>query len=62
MSSSQTGTTEPLTDDKLLVLLTAAAHAVLGVPVSVVSFRPVSAADMLWSIQGRVAHHSSHRF
>lgn len=50
-----------LTQEKLLVILTAAAHEVLGVPVSVVSFRPIGSADALWTVQGRAAHHSSHK-
>ena len=54
-------TSSGLSQEKLLVILTAAAHEVLGVPVSVVSFRPVAAADALWTIQGRASHHSSHK-
>ena len=50
-----------LSQEKLLVILTAAVHEVLGESVSVVSFRPMSNADSLWSIQGRAAHHSSHK-
>lgn len=54
-------TSSGLSQEKLLVILTAAAHEVLGVPVSVVSFRPVAAADALWTVQGRASHHSSHK-
>ena len=54
-------TSSGLSQEKLLVILTAAAHEVLGVPVSVVSFRPVVAADALWTVQGRASHHSSHK-
>lgn len=50
-----------LSQEKILVLLTAAAHEVFGSSASVVSFRPVASADALWSIQGRAAHHSSHK-
>ena len=56
-----TATPSGLTQEKLLVILTAAAHEVLGVPVSVVSFRPVGSADALWTVQGRATHHSSHK-
>jgi hypothetical protein len=54
-------TSSGLSQEKLLVILTAAAHEVLGVPVSVVSFRPVGSADALWVVQGRATHHSSHK-
>jgi hypothetical protein len=54
-------TSSGLSQEKLLVILTAAAHEVLGVPVSVVSFRPVGSADALWAVQGRATHHSSHK-
>ena len=54
-------TSSGLSQEKLLVILTAAAHEALGVPVSVVSFRPVVAADALWTVQGRASHHSSHK-
>ncbi len=54
-------TSSGLSQEKLLVILTAAAHEVLGAPVSVVSFRPVGSADALWTVQGRAAHHSSHK-
>ena len=50
-----------LSQDKVLVLLTAAAHEVFGSSASVVSFRPVGSSDTLWSVQGRAAHHSSHK-
>ena len=54
-------TSSGLSQEKLLVILTAAAHEVLGAPVSVVSFRPVGSADALWTVQGRAIHHSSHK-
>ena len=54
-------TSSGLSQEKLLVILTAAAHEVLGAPVSVVSFRPVGSADALWAVQGRAIHHSSHK-
>ncbi len=54
-------TSSGLSQEKLLVILTAAAHEVLGAPVSVVSFRPVGSADALWAVQGRATHHSSHK-
>ena len=54
-------TSSGLSQEKLLVILTAAAHEVLGAPVSVVSFRPVGSADALWTVQGRATHHSSHK-
>lgn len=54
-------TSSGLSQEKLLVILTAAAHEVLGGPVSVVSFRPVGSADALWAVQGRATHHSSHK-
>lgn len=50
-----------LSQEKILVLLTAAAHEVLGSSASVVSFRPAGSSDALWSIHGRAAHHSSHK-
>lgn len=50
-----------LSQEKLLAILTAAAYETIGAPVSVVSFRPVSSSDSLWSVQGRVSHHSSHK-
>ncbi len=54
-------TSSGLSQEKLLVILTAAAHEMLGVPVSVVSFRPLTSADTLWTAQGRASHHSSHK-
>lgn len=50
-----------LSQEKILVLLTAAAHEVFGSSASVVSFRPAGSSDALWSIHGRAAHHSSHK-
>ena len=47
-----------LPDDKLLVILAAAAEAALGKSVSIVSF---ATTDGNWSAQGRIAIHSSHR-
>ncbi len=54
-------TSSGLSQEKLLVILTAAAHEVLGAPVAIVSFRPVGGADALWTVQGRATHHSSHK-
>jgi hypothetical protein len=54
-------TSSGLSQEKLLVILTAAAHEVLGVPVSVVSFRPVGSRRCSLVVQGRATHHSSHK-
>ena len=50
-------TTSGLSQDKLLVLLAAAAQEVLGKSATVVSYK---ATDSSWALQGRVAHHHSH--
>jgi hypothetical protein len=42
-----------LSDQQLVVLLTAAAYAVLGEPVRVDKFRPLTAKDLNWAAQGR---------
>jgi hypothetical protein len=42
-----------LTDQQLVVLLTAAASAMLGGPVRVDKFRPLTAKDLNWAVQGR---------
>lgn len=42
-----------LTDQQLVVLLTAAAYTVLGEQVRVEKFRPLSAKDLNWAAQGR---------
>lgn len=49
-----------LADEKLVAILSAAAHEALGRPVSVVSFRPVDGMDRTWTVQGRVGLHTSH--
>jgi len=45
-------------NDRLVALLTAAAVHALGVPVSVVKFKPLNTMDWTWAVQGRVALHS----
>lgn len=47
-----------LTDQQLVVLLTAAASEVLGGPVRVDKFRPLTARDLNWSAQGRSQLHT----
>lgn len=42
-----------LTDQQLVVLLTAAAYQALGSPVRIDRFRPLSAKDWSWAAQGR---------
>lgn len=42
-----------LTDQQLVVLLTAAATSVLERPVRVEHFRPLTAKDLNWAVQGR---------
>ena len=49
-----------LTRDELLILLTAAAVEVIGKPVSIVRFRPMTPMDWTWAVQGRVDIHTSH--
>ena len=51
-------TASGLSHDKLLVLLAAAAQEVLGKSAAVVSY---SVADSTWAMQGRAAHHHSHK-
>ena len=51
-------TASGLSQDKLLVLLAAAAQEILGKSVAVVSY---SVADSSWAMQGRAAHHHSHK-
>jgi hypothetical protein len=46
-----------LSNEKLLVILAAAAEEAIGKPVTVVSF---STSHSNWSTQGRIAIHSSH--
>lgn len=48
-----TGIHPGLTEQHLLVLLTAAAHEALGSPVRIAKFRPLAARDLNWSAQGR---------
>lgn len=50
-----------LSDEKLVAILVAAAADVMGHPVSVVKFRPMNSMDWTWSVQGRVALHTSHK-
>lgn len=49
-----------LADEKLVAILSAAAHEALGKPVSVVTFRPIDGMDRTWTVQGRVGLHTSH--
>ncbi len=42
-----------LTDQQLVVLLTAAAREALGSPIRIAKFRPLAARDLNWSAQGR---------
>jgi len=42
-----------LSDQQLVVLLTAAAYEVLGEPVRIETFRPLAAKDWNWAAQGR---------
>lgn len=52
--SAATGSIHPgLTDQQLVVLLTAAACEALGEPVRIDRFRPLSAKDWSWAAQGR---------
>ena len=51
-------TASGLSHDKLLVILAAAAQEVFGKSAAVVSY---SVADSAWAMQGRVAHHQSHK-
>ena len=47
-----------LTDQQLVVLLTAAASAALETPVKVGRFRPLTAKEWSWTAQGRMDLHS----
>ena len=49
-----------LSNEQFLSILVVAASEVLGDAVTVVRFRPMDSMDWTWSIQGRVALHSSH--
>ena len=49
----QSGIHPGLTDQQLVVLLTAAASEMLGGPVRVEKFRPLTAKDLNWAAQGR---------
>jgi hypothetical protein len=57
-AAAPAATASGLSHDKLLVILAAAAQEVLGKSVAVVSY---SVADSSWAMQGRVAHHHSHK-
>ncbi|MDR2579886.1 MAG: OadG family protein [Fibromonadaceae bacterium] len=48
-----------LSNEKLIAILTAAAAHTLGMPVSVVKFKPLSTMDWTWAVQGRVALHTN---
>lgn len=47
-----------LTDQQLVVLLTAAAYEVVASPVRIERFRPFTAKDWSWAAQGRSELHS----
>lgn len=47
-----------LTDQQLVVLMTAAAHEVLGAPVLITGIRPLTAKNSNWSAKGRSDLHS----
>ena len=47
-----------LTDQQLVVLLTAAAYEAAGAPVRIVKIRPLTARDSNWSAKGRSDLHS----
>jgi hypothetical protein len=47
-----------INNDELVAILTAAAAHALGMPVSVVKFKPLDTMDWTWAVQGRVALHS----
>lgn len=49
----QSGIHPGLTDQQLVVLLTAAASELLGGPVRVDKFKPLTAKDLNWAAQGR---------
>jgi hypothetical protein len=52
-SAATSGIHPGLSDQQLVVLLTAAAYEVLGKPVRVDRFRPLAAKDWNWAAQGR---------
>jgi hypothetical protein len=52
-TESAAGMHPGLSDQQLVVLLTAAAYAALGEPVRVDKFRPLTAKDWNWAAQGR---------
>lgn len=57
-SAVATGMHPGLTDQELVVLLTAAASEVLGASVRVDRFRPLADASSTWAAQGRMDLHS----
>ena len=59
-SAAAAGIHPGLSDQQLVVLLTAAAYEALGAPVRVFSVRPLTAKDGNWAAQGRQAL-QSHR-
>ena len=52
-TASASGIHPGLSDQQLMVLLTAAAHEALGSPIRIAKFRPLAARDLNWSAQGR---------
>lgn len=61
-TSATDGPVHPgLTQEQLIVILSAAAAEVIGKPISVVKFRSMNAMDWTWAVQGRVELHTSHR-
>lgn len=52
-SAATVGIHPGLSDQQLVVLLTAAAHEALGRPVRINRFRPVTAKGLNWATQGR---------
>lgn len=55
---SDSGIHPGLTDQQLVVLLTAAATEAVGSPVRIEKFRPLTAKDQNWSVQGRHELHT----
>lgn len=53
LTAAVSGIHPGLTDQQLLVLLSAAAHEALGSPVRIAKFRPLAVRDLNWSAQGR---------
>jgi hypothetical protein len=47
-----------LTDQQLVVLLAVAASEVIGAPVRIGKFRPLTAKDWSWAAQGRMDLHT----